>query len=55
MVSRHIVAGADVFASAENLFNQRYTTGYASTTPLVPQLGLPIVARFGLRFQFPRR
>lgn len=55
MAYRTIAGGLEVFASAENLFNERYTTGFASTTPLVPQLGLPIVARFGLRFQFPKR
>jgi outer membrane receptor protein involved in Fe transport len=52
----HSFAGfAEVFGAVENAFNARYITGYASTSPLVPQLGLPIVARFGLRLQFPRR
>ncbi|MBZ5696696.1 MAG: TonB-dependent receptor [Acidobacteriia bacterium] len=55
MASRTIGGGAEVFVSAENLFNERYTTGFASTSPVVPQLGLPIVARFGFRFQFPKR
>jgi outer membrane receptor protein involved in Fe transport len=55
MAYRTLAGGLEVFASAENLFNERYTTGFASTTPLVPQLGLPIVARFGVRYDFPKR
>lgn len=51
MAWRSIRAGFDVFAAAENLFNVQYIT---AATP-VPQLGLPITARFGLRYQFPRR
>ena len=51
MASRSIGAGLDLFAAAENLFNERYAT---AATP-IPQLGLPIAARIGLRYQFPRR
>jgi outer membrane receptor protein involved in Fe transport len=51
MVSREIGAGIELFAAAENLLNEKYAT---SATP-VPQLGLPITARFGLRFRFPWR
>ena len=56
MGSCKIVGGLEVFASAENLLNEHYTTGFASTIPTVaPQLGLPITARFGLRFQLLRQ
>jgi outer membrane receptor protein involved in Fe transport len=51
MASRSIGAGLEVFGAAENLFNEEYAT---AATP-VPQLGLPIAARIGLRYQFPKR
>lgn len=51
MAWRSIGAGIELFTAAENLFNVKYAT---AATP-IPQLGLPITARFGLRFQFPRR
>ena len=51
MASRSIGAGLEVFGAAENLFNEKYAT---AATP-VPQLGLPIAARIGLRYQFPKR
>jgi outer membrane receptor protein involved in Fe transport len=51
MASRSIGVGLEVFAAAENLFNEKYAT---AATP-VPQLGLPIAARIGLRYQFPKR
>jgi outer membrane receptor protein involved in Fe transport len=51
MAWRSIGAGVELFTAAENLFNVKYAT---AATP-VTQLGLPITARFGLRFQFPRR
>jgi outer membrane receptor protein involved in Fe transport len=49
--SRAIGRGVELFAAVENLFNVRYVT---AATP-VPQLGLPIAARFGFRFEFPKR
>jgi outer membrane receptor protein involved in Fe transport len=51
MASRGLAGGVKVFVAVENLFNQKYST---AATP-VPQLGLPIAARFGLHFQFPRQ
>ena len=51
MAARGIGKGVEFFVAAENLFNAHYAT---AATP-VPQLGLPITARFGLRFQFPNR
>jgi len=50
MASREFARGVELFAAVENLFNEQYAT---AATP-VPQLGLPIAARFGMRFQFPR-
>ena len=51
MASRRIRGGAEFFAAVENLLNESYTT---AATP-VPQLGLPIAARFGVRLQFHER
>ena len=48
-VGRSLGHGVEVFAAAENAFNQRY---YANLNP-VPYLGAPILARIGLRYQFP--
>jgi len=49
--SRAIGRGVELFAAVENLFNVQYDT---AATP-VPQLGLPIAARFGFRYEFPKR
>jgi outer membrane receptor protein involved in Fe transport len=51
MASRAIGRGIQIFGTAENLFNEKYST---AATP-IPQLGLPIVARIGLRYDFPNR
>ncbi len=51
MAARSVGKGVEFFAAAENLLNAHYST---AATP-VPQLGLPITARFGMRFQFPNR
>ena len=48
-LGRKLGHGVEVFAAAENAFNQRY---YTALTP-VPSLGAPILARIGLRYQFP--
>jgi outer membrane receptor protein involved in Fe transport len=59
MASHSVGAGFSVFAAVENLLNTKYYTaaetfsGTAVASP--PQLGLPITARFGLRFDFPKR
>ena len=50
-LGRSLGHGVEFFAAAENLFNQRYTT---ALTP-VRNLGPPILARIGLRYQFPNR
>jgi len=50
-LGRSLSRGLEVFAAAENAFNQRY---YTALTP-VPNLGPPILARVGLRYQFPNR
>lgn len=51
MAWRSIGAGVELFTAAENLFNVKYAT---AATP-VTQLGLPITARFGLRYELSRR
>ncbi|MGA7625573.1 MAG: TonB-dependent receptor [Candidatus Acidiferrales bacterium] len=51
MASRAIGRGIQIFGAGENLFNEKYST---AATP-IPQLGLPIVARIGLRYDFPNR
>jgi outer membrane receptor protein involved in Fe transport len=51
IASRSIGHGVELFGAAENLFDVKYA---AAATP-VTQLGLPIAARVGLRFEFPKR
>ena len=51
MASRSIGGDVEVFAAAENLLNR----GYLFALNGGAELGLPIAARFGLRFQFPNR
>jgi outer membrane cobalamin receptor len=43
--------GVEGFAAAENMFNKRYDTALTPT----PMLGPPILARIGVRYQFPNR
>lgn len=50
-LGRSLGHGLEVFGAAENVFNQRYNV---ALTP-VPNLGPPILARIGLRYQFPKR
>ena len=51
-ISRQMGAGTEVFAAVENMFNEKYLFASAQS---VPELGLPIAARFGFRYEFPRR
>jgi outer membrane receptor protein involved in Fe transport len=51
MASRSIGGGVQIFAAAENLLDR----GYLFSLNGGPELGLPITARFGLRFNFPER
>lgn len=54
MASRNLTRGTEVFVSVENLFNEQYVS--TAATPLSPpQIGLPIAARFGLRFDLPSK
>jgi hypothetical protein len=50
-VANCAVHGIEIFGAAENMFNERYDT---ALTP-VPALGPPILARVGVRYQFPNR
>ena len=51
MASREIGRGISAYAAVENLLNEKYAT---AATPIT-QLGLPITARFGFRYEWPRR
>jgi outer membrane receptor protein involved in Fe transport len=51
IASRSVGRGVELFGAVENLFNVQYDT---AATP-VPQLGLPIAARFGFRYEWPKR
>ncbi|MGB6198056.1 MAG: TonB-dependent receptor [Candidatus Acidiferrales bacterium] len=51
MVSRNLTHGATVYAAVENLFNEQYVST-AATSLSPPQIGLPITARVGVRFDF---
>ena len=56
-LSRPVGHGVEVYAAAENLFNQRYATQLSAPQVAGGQplqtLGPPILARVGLRFAFP--
>ncbi len=53
MASRNIGLGTQVFVAVQNLLNEQYVTT-AATSISPPQIGLPIAARIGIRFQFGR-
>jgi outer membrane receptor protein involved in Fe transport len=49
IVSRRLSPAVELFAAAENLFNQRYVVGRTPTTTLGP----PLLIRGGLRVRLP--
>jgi len=49
--SRSMGGGTAIFGAVENLFNEKYLFALQG----LPELGLPIAARFGFRYEFPRR
>ncbi|HTR47723.1 MAG TPA: TonB-dependent receptor [Verrucomicrobiae bacterium] len=49
--SRAIGGGTEVFGAVENLADAKYLFALQG----VPERGLPIAARFGFRYEFPRR
>jgi outer membrane receptor protein involved in Fe transport len=51
MASRSIGRGVQVYFAAENLLDR----GYLFSLNGGPELGLPITARFGIRFNLPER
>jgi outer membrane receptor protein involved in Fe transport len=57
-VGREIGHGLELYAAAENLLNQRYATALSPPQTAggqpVETLGPPILARVGLRFEFPK-
>lgn len=54
MASRSLTHGVEAFAAIENLFNEQYVST-AATSLSPPQIGLPVAARFGMRFDFPAK
>lgn len=56
-LGRSLGHGVEIFGAAENMFNERYYTALTPVpnNPTVPSLGAPILARVGLRYQFPAR
>jgi outer membrane receptor protein involved in Fe transport len=58
-LGRSLGHGLEIFTGAENVLNQRYFTALtpapAPPPPYIPSLGPPILARIGLRYDFPRR
>ncbi|HKV06194.1 MAG TPA: TonB-dependent receptor [Candidatus Acidoferrales bacterium] len=54
MASRNLTHGVEFFTAVENLFNEQYVS--TAATSLSPaQIGLPIAARCGIRFDFPSK
>ncbi|MGC2421994.1 MAG: TonB-dependent receptor [Candidatus Acidiferrales bacterium] len=57
MASRNIGLGTQVFVAVQNLLNEQYVTTAATSSGTIlispAQIGLPIAARIGIRFQFP--
>ncbi|HEX8137995.1 MAG TPA: TonB-dependent receptor [Pyrinomonadaceae bacterium] len=51
LASRRLARGLELFAAAENLFNQRYEIGRTPVTTLGP----PVLLRFGLRLRLGRQ
>ena len=50
-VGRSLGHGIEVFGAAENVTNQRYIIARTPT----PNIGPPILARIGVRVNFPKR
>jgi len=56
-LGRSLSHGVEIFGAAENMFNERYYSALnvVPNHPSVPNLGPPILARIGLRYQFRKR
>jgi outer membrane receptor protein involved in Fe transport len=54
-VSRRIAYGAQAYVAIENLTNEQYFISPLNPGVSPPNVGLPIAARIGVRFDFPRR
>jgi len=53
-LGRQLPRGVTIYLAGENVTNQRYPTTLTPPTPLVSQ-GPPILARAGIRYDFPSR
>jgi len=55
MASRRIAYGIQAYATIDNLADQQYYTSALNPGVAPPQIGTPITARIGFRFDFPMR
>jgi outer membrane receptor protein involved in Fe transport len=55
MASRHIAYGIQAYAAVDNLTNEQYYISALNPGVAPPQIGTPITARIGFRFDFPMR
>lgn len=55
MASRRIAYGIEAYAAIENLTDQQYFIQALNPGVSPPSLGLPVMARVGVRYNFPRR
>jgi outer membrane receptor protein involved in Fe transport len=54
-VSRRIAYGVEAYAAVENFTNEQYYIQSLNPGVSPPSIGLPIAARIGFRFNFPKR
>jgi outer membrane receptor protein involved in Fe transport len=52
-LGRQFRGGATFYVAAENLFNQRYPVTLTPPAPYIVSQGPPILARVGIRYEFP--
>ncbi len=52
-LGRQFRGGATFYVAAENLFNQRYPVTLTPPVPYIVSQGPPILARVGIRYEFP--
>jgi len=55
MASRRIAFGIDAYAAIQNLSNEQYFIAALNPGVSPPNVGMPIMARIGIRYDFPKR
>lgn len=55
MASRRIAYGIEAYAAVQNLTDQQYFIQALNPGVSPPNLGLPVMARIGIRYNFPKR